>query len=332
MSIAFYNGECDNCGMKRPDTFLQVWQRASSGDGLRPQFWCFDCLHGISFLPNIKDSVTFIFLKEGGKYVPNGTGFLVRVEVENDRFYSHHQSEQERGHVMYLVTAKHVLQENLKGEYHHIVSIRVNTHDGKSKYFDIDLDKAEIFVHDDPDVDIAVISLSLNPNIFDFRLIPEYVIPDQNTLKKLEIHEGDEVFFSGLFESHYGQQRNQPIMRFGKVALITDEKIEWKETIPPKLLELYLLECQSYSGNSGSPVFFNLLRQQGRKLNEQSRVTIYLAGILKGSFHIKEPDIIMNAYLKQNMGIAAVTPSYRLREILYSKKVKQNRQTATEHF
>ena len=42
-----------------------------------------------------------------------------------------------------------------------------------------------------------------------------------------------------------------------------DEKIEWKETIPPKPLELYLLKCQSYSGNSGSRVIFNLLRQQG---------------------------------------------------------------------
>jgi hypothetical protein len=61
----------------------------------------------------------------------------------------------------------------------------------------------------------------------------------------------------------HGQQRNQPIVRFGKTALITDEKIEWKETIPPMLLELYLLECRYHSCNSGSPVLFNLLRQQG---------------------------------------------------------------------
>jgi hypothetical protein len=41
----------------------------------------------------------------------------------------------------------------------------------------------------------------------------------------------------------HGQQRNQPIVRFGNTALITDEKIEWKETIPPKLLQLYLLNA-----------------------------------------------------------------------------------------
>jgi hypothetical protein len=58
--------------------------------------------------------------------------------------------------------------------------------------------------------------------------------------------------------------------------------------------------AKSYSGNSGLPVIFNLLRQQS---------TIYLAGILKGSFHRKEPDIIMDAYLKQNVGIAAVIPN-----------------------
>jgi hypothetical protein len=35
-----------------------------------------------------------------------------------------------------------------------------------------------------------------------------------------------------------------------------DEKVEWKEKgIPSKLLDLYLLECQSFGSNSGSPVF-----------------------------------------------------------------------------
>lgn len=42
---------------------------------------------------------------------PMGLALMVSVEVQNDRFYSHHQCEQERGHVMYLVTAKHVLQK-----------------------------------------------------------------------------------------------------------------------------------------------------------------------------------------------------------------------------
>jgi hypothetical protein len=43
-------------------------------------------------------------------------------------------------------------------------------------------------------------------------LIPEYVIPDLQVMKQLEILEGDDVFFSGLFESHFGQMKNQPII------------------------------------------------------------------------------------------------------------------------
>jgi hypothetical protein len=180
-------------------------------------------------------------------------------------------------------------------------------------------------------VDIAVISISPNKQMFDYKLIPENIIPNQEIMKKLQISEGDEVFFSGLFESHYGQQKNLPILRFGRVALISDEKIEWKEdkTAPPKFLDLYLLECESYRGNSGSPVFFNLLREQGRTLDEQGS-NIYLAGIMMGNFNATEI-VAFDTHSKQNLGIAAVTPSYKLHEILYSKRVKENRNRATEY-
>jgi hypothetical protein len=41
-----------------------------------------------------------------------------------------------------------------------------------------------------------------------------------------------------------------------KGRIMFDEKVEWKEKgIPSKLLDLYLLECQSFGSNSGSPVF-----------------------------------------------------------------------------
>lgn len=78
-------------------------------------------------------------------------------------------------------------------------------------------------------------------------------------MKQLEISEGDDVFFSGLFESHYGQLKNQPIIRFGKVALVTDEKIEWKEEKPPKLLDLYPVECQSRGRQQRVTCIFQLV-------------------------------------------------------------------------
>jgi hypothetical protein len=49
-----------------------------------------------------------------------------------------------------------------------------------------------------------------------------------------------------------------------------------------------------------------------------------------GSYHSTEvllPDI----FSKQNIGIAAVTPAYKLYEILHSVKVKINRNGAAEY-
>ena len=56
---------------------------------------------------------------------------------------------------------------------------------------------------------------------------------------------------------------------------------------------------------------------------------IYSAGIIMGSF--KNTEIYYDILLRQNMGIAAVTPSYKLLDIIDSKKVKEARNHATEY-
>ena len=91
-------------------------------------------------------------------------------------------------------------------------------------------ERIKIYTHSDADVDAGLFSLSPPPWLYDFKVIPENIIANKETLKDLEISEGDDVFFSGLFESHMGQKKNQPIFGFGKVALISEEKIEWGET------------------------------------------------------------------------------------------------------
>ncbi len=68
--------------------------------------------------------------------------------------------------------------------------------------------------------------------------------------KKLNIREGTEVFFTGLFVPYSGYERMYPIVRFGRVSLVTEEKIKWKD----QLMDLYLIESGSFGGNSGSPV------------------------------------------------------------------------------
>ncbi len=53
-------------------------------------------------------------------------------------------------------------------------------------------------------------------------------------------------FMTGLFANYYGSENNHPILRFGKVSLITNEKIEFNEySESPNLAHLYLFEIQS---------------------------------------------------------------------------------------
>ena len=198
-------------------------------------------------LSEIKRCVTFIYIKnEKGEFIPNGTGFLVSTDVET----------KPDAYVIYLVTAKHILQDD-RGKFFETIATRLNRKYGLSKIEETSIDKIEIFTHSDKDVDIALCTLNPDPRVYEFKSISRQMIYSKETIEKLEIAEGDDVFFSGLFESHIGQRKNQPSVRFGRVALMSDEKIEWKEKgRSSKQLDLYLLECQSFGGNSGSPVFF----------------------------------------------------------------------------
>ncbi len=270
--------------------------------------------NGIS---QMKKCVTFIFVKDReGRIIPQGTGFFVAVpsETSSDKFSS------------YLVTAKHILQDR-SGQYLSSVVIRLNAIDGGSELIEVPLGEVgKVFVHSDPDVDIACFGCLPDQKSFDLKCVPSDMISTKEIVEENQIVEGDEVFFCGLFTSYIGQQKNQPIVRFGRVALMSDEKVEWKEKgKPARSLDLYLLECQSFGGNSGSPVFFylNPLRKPG-VLAIGGR-SFLLAGVMMGSFQIgselETTEARQRIYSLQNAGIAAVTPAYKLHEILFSEEL-----------
>jgi len=144
-------------------------------------------------------------------------------------------------------------------------------------------------------------------------------------MKQMEISEGEDTFFTGLFLPFLGQSRNYPVVRSGKVALMTDEKIPWRTdpTKPAEMAELLLLETQSFGGNSGSPVFVTFQAPNGGKPGE---VNLRLIGIMRGTFEQNRPISAMQnatiAVAQQNLGIAAVVPSYLLWDILFGNELK----------
>ena len=266
-----------------------------------------------------KKCISFIYLKDENGYYPIGTGFFVSVKAENEKDTRRHT---------YLVTAKHVLLSDDR-TFEPAIRVRMNKFDGTSAYTLIDTTTSPILTHDEQGVDIAVIKGGPN-GPFNFISIPFEYLSTQEMIHENTIKEGDDVFFSGLFTSHVGQKKIQPIFRFGKLALMSDEKIEWKEeNQSPQFIDLYLMECQSFGGNSGSPVFFYLDSRVRSNTVNTKQVQILLAGIMKGNFNtgteVENVKSKKKQFSYQNLGIAAVVPAYKLVEILSSDEAKKQR-------
>lgn len=269
----------------------------------------------------LKKCVAFIFGPAGDEIAPLGTGFFVGLPFELkdsaprslDRNGSYH---------LYLVTARHVIQDQSK-HYLGRVFARVNTINGGSAIGEVIVDEDHVLVHDEPEVDLAVIPVGINPRQFDIVGIPNDMITTKEKLDQFQIGEGEDVFFVGLFSHHLGRLRNQPIVRFGKVALMSEEKIQsGKETEE----DLYLMDCHSFAANSGSPAFFYVSLERHPAFLQQR---LFLAGVVKGHFRFP-PDYEspIDTGERPNIGVAAIIPAYKLYEILHTPRMKKMRSDA----
>lgn len=272
----------------------------------------------VSFVCIQQAATNFITGLPEMKYVPIGTCFFVGIK----------NSPQLDSYSGYLVTAKHVLlatNDTFLPEVH----LRVN-HSAGYGYVRMRLNTTngfKIYTHRDKSVDLVVlaggpeVSQGWKSKFFDARNIATKEFIAQNS-----IQEGDDMFFTGLFTPFYGSTHNIPICRFGKLSMITDEKIP---IAPGDSENLYVMEAEAFGGNSGSPVFFHF---------NSTRIPYpggryYLAGILKGYFKDwSEAEIVTaksGSYLHGNAGVALVTPAYYLDEILNCEELK-NLRAATE--
>jgi hypothetical protein len=110
------------------------------------------------------------------------------------------------------------------------------------------------------------------------------------------------------------------------MALMTEEKVLWDKN---QMVELYLIESASYAGNSGSPVFLFLGPERtAGKFILGGRI-IKLAGVMQGYFGEHAPiefvETANTPVARQSVGIAAVVPAYKLKEILFSDAAKVQR-------
>ena len=279
-------------------------------------------LHGGPVPPEIKTVVAFVFAPgpTGGPPIPHGTGFFVGVK---------HPKDETRSFV-YLVTAKHVLQSVDRRSWLPKILLRLNTRKGDLGFIEIPIVPSgrgqTIFLHPtDTTTDVAVIPGLPDEKQFDFKFLPDELLTSKQDFASLKIVEGSEVFFTGLFSPHVGTRRNYPVIRFGRVALITDERVKFGDHDA----DLYLVDTGAYGGNSGAPVFFYLGSDREPGAIIVGPPVLKLAGVMSGTFLDLQPlraiETARIAVAPSSMGIAAVVPAYKVKEILAGPELSRRR-------
>jgi hypothetical protein len=261
-----------------------------------------------------------------------GTGFFIGVpepRLGSDQNF------------VFVVTNKHVIREPDAagkpglGPYFKALSARINTREAKpdgTQYITIPLtvvtDRGDLTWLVDPDddsVDLAVTPIRLMTDVVDTKWIGTDALATRKTLADLRITENDEVLFTGLFAWHLGAMKNYPIVRHGKLARISQERIPLDRTDPTRTVDVHLADVMSFGGNSGSPVFLRIggVRDDGTVVAGYSYP---LLGVMQGFFPEGLDVAIQIAELHgvaaQNSGIAAVIPAEKITNILDSPRGK----------
>ena len=247
---------------------------------------------------------------------PLGTGFL--VFLPNPR---------EQGKFLgYFVTAKHVLK-NKSGEYYPEIFVRTNLKNWSPNDKKLGIKWARLpvtgrdgnlewLVHSNPGVDLAVLPMFPSSETFDIWAVPSKAFLTYKNLSKTGVLEGQEIFLPCFTPEIPQHRRNYPIIRFGRIALISTEEFQIQEGNS----RFHFAECFPLGGNSGSPVFI----RKSRKNPETNRTEdkYGLLGIMSAYGYVKQHVKIQQTqtrfWLSQHMGIAFITPVDYLREILDS--------------
>lgn len=263
-----------------------------------------------------------------------GTGFLIGYEG--------------LGH---LVTAKHIALDLGRDPF----LIRLNKHNGTSQ--NVTADQVEWHHHPDPTVDVSVVSLHIGqPSPYDATYLEsEFLLlsPEQVEIENIGV--GNYTYTIGLFRLLSGEKRNMPVCHSGMIAMVpSDEKIPVRDWTDPErnrriFVEGYLVEAQSLSGLSGSPVFVRpehiidisklytksdanpTLRRDEVATHVGCRTQLRLLGLWQGAWEAP-PDEVRAVQqgvppgVQVPVGMGVVVPCNRIKEALDLPALKEKRE------
>jgi len=225
------------------------------------------------------------------------------------------------GYKVGLVTARHVMFGNMVST--NVLSnlwlrVNVGTNGVRLTALTVNETNALIITPADRSIDLALVFPNVRVNDDEFPFMPLNLLMTREEFKERNVREGDDVFFVGLFAPFVGTQRNYPISRFGRVAMLPDERVPMMKDVP--MAEVLLLDLQSYGGNSGSPAFISFGNGREAGVMRFGGPEIRCIGLISAGFR-DEAEIFMlaratNAVALPQNGVAAIVPSYQIRELI----------------
>lgn len=253
-----------------------------------------------------------------GASAPGGTGFLVGVGFETHPGLFH----------VYVITNHHVACTGGNS------CVRVNKRDGGADVFVFSPDSWEFI----PGLDLAAMPMPYNEKIYSTQFIPDVFFATDETVKRLNVNIGEDVFMIGAFVDNHGDAINTPAARFGSISLMPslvsvtdpDSRITYQTNY-------YCLDMRSRTGFSGSPIFYyrtsgSDLSQAGNKRMQLRPPVVGLLGAHAGQYPetVKAIDSAgAKTELTAPSGMTMVIPSQKILELLNLKKFVEARK-ATE--
>lgn len=270
---------------------------------------------------NILDCTVFVCLPSSEADKPEliATAFLLGTPLEDT----------DGKGISYVVTAAHIAKK-IRGRR---FGLRFNSLNGTILHW-FGEDAIWWFHPEKEDAtDAAVILLPQLPNGAILSVLPFTMLADEDLIRERGIGIGDEVFINGLFVPMKNEV-NEPIVRIGNIAFMPKHPVPAIK-IAGKMVDadVYLIECRSLTGLSGSPVFcretipVTVYRGDGPRKGEP--VTggmagpFHLLGMMHGHWAI-EPSEFDRVDFKTTTkrlgtyptGISVVVPAKEIREIL----------------
>lgn len=270
------------------------------------------------------DAVFFLFASEADAKAGEGaigTGFFIAYPATGlpDRKF------------LYAITAKHVVED------YDSCFLRVNVKGGGIDYGKVELADWAMSDHDD----IAVCRLTLDWKDHRFYGINVDFLITQEKITAQMIGPGDDLYMIGMFsEFSGGESENVPVVRFGHLAMFPERPIEMDDGTTQ---EAYLGDLRSQGGFSGAPVFLYGSPDRLKFTDDGPTPTgvhiMCLAGLDVGHYPLHDPIVTLEetdglkgtvGHVEGNTGMSIIVPGDRIRKLLDSGEVKEERERMSE--